>query len=182
MIARRLPLTLGMVLLAGIAIGWGLAGGMSPRRILATGADRWGDRALVAGPVAIESMTKDIHVSLDAIYYLNYSTGKVVATIPSIRQVGGSSQVVTDFAERDLLADFAIKPGVTPHFLMTTVALGGQGAGWSPLMVIETETGQIATYKVAAQVTPGSARPTFQLIDRKTDPRLGKSAAMISSR
>lgn len=182
MTARRLPLSFGIVLLAGVGIGWGLAGGGSPRRLLANGADRWGDRAIAAGPIAMEPMTRDVYVPLDALYYLNYSTGKLLATVPSIRQVGTGSQVLTDFAERDLLADFAVKPGTNPRFLMTTTSLGSHGAGWAPLMVIETETGQIATYKVTVQVTAGSTRPVFALLDRRTDARLGRAVAASASR
>ena len=181
MTLRRPQLSFGIVLAAGIAIGWGLAG-MRPTKILANGADRWGDRALVAGPVSLDMMTKEISVPQDALYYLNYSTGKILATIPTFEQTGARTQVLGEFAERDLIADFGIKPGGDPHFLMTTGSLGMRGAGWSPLFVIETETGQIATYKVAAQVVPGSTRPTFQLMDRRTDRRLGKALAASASR
>jgi len=182
MMSRRLPLSVGIALVAGVAIGWGLAGGASPRRALANGGDRWGDRALAVGPVSIEAMSTEINLPLDAIYYLNYSTGKILATIPTVRQFGQRSQVISDFAERDLLLDFGIKPGMSPHFLMTTASVGSHGSGWSPLVVVETETGQIATYKVAAQVTPGATRPTFQLIDKHTDVRLGRAIAAQASR
>jgi hypothetical protein len=57
MTARRPPFSFGIVLLAGMTIGWGMAS-MRPARLLAHGGDRWGDRALASGPIAVE-MTAD---------------------------------------------------------------------------------------------------------------------------
>ncbi|MDB5352451.1 MAG: hypothetical protein JWN86_3698 [Planctomycetota bacterium] len=174
MTARRPPVSFGIVLLAGVGIGWGLASRNAPK-LLANGADRWGDRALAAGPIAVEMTADKIPIAQDALYYLNYSTGKLLSTIPTYQQTVSGTQVFTEFAERDLIADFGIKPGMNPHFLMTTGSLGMRSAGWSPLFVVETESGQVATYKVTAQSTPGSTRPSFQLLDRHTDARLGRA-------
>lgn len=184
MTARRPALSFGIVLLAGVAIGWGLAGGLSPKPALANGADRWGDRAITSGPIAIEATAEKsgIGIAQDAIYYLNYSTGKLFATIPSLQQTGAITRVFTEFAERDLLADFAIKPGVTPHFLMTTASLGSRSTGWAPLFVVETETGQVATYKVSVLATATSTKPGFQLLDRRNDPRLGRALVESGTR
>ena len=173
---RRSALSFGIVFVAGISTGWLLTGGASPKFLLANGGDRWGDRALTSGAITIESAGDDKHpisIPLDALYYINYSTGKLYATVPTILQNVSGAHAQTDFAERDLLADFAIKPGVTPHFLMTTAGLGGRSLGWAPLFVIETETGQIATYKVEVQMKGGTTTQ-FQLLDRKVDRRLGK--------
>ena len=174
---RRPAVSFGIVFVAGISTGWLLTGGASPKFLLANGADRWGDRALTAGAISIESAGDDKHpisIPQDALYYMNYSTGKLYATVPSLLQNAAGTHAQTDFSERDLLVDFAIKPGVTPHFLMTTAGLGGRSLGWAPLFVIETETGQIATYKVEVQLKGSSSRPIFQLLDRKVDRRLGK--------
>lgn len=184
MTARRPALSFGIVLLAGVGLGWGLAGGFAPKPALANGADRWGDRAITAGPIAIEA-TADKNaagIAQDAIYYLNYSTGKLFATIPSLQQTAAGTHVFTDFAERDLLADFAIKPGVTPHFLMTTASLGSRSTGWAPLFVVETETGQVASYKVSVHTTATSTKPSFQLLDCRNDPRLGRSIVQSGTR
>ena len=182
MTARRPALSFGIVLLAGVAIGWGLAGGLAPKPALANGADRWGDRAITAGPIAIETTADKTPIAQDAVYYLNYSTGKLFATIPSLQQTAANTHIFADFAERDLLADFAIKPGVTPHFLMTTASLGSRGTGWAPLFVVETETGQMATYKVSVHTTATSTKPSFQLMDRRTDPRMGRSLVESGTR
>ncbi len=177
MTSRRPALSFGIVFVAGVALGWLLTGGLSQRSLLANGADRFGERALTAGPIAIEAAGDDKHpisVPQDALYYLNYSTGKLFASVPGIQQSSAGTRVMADFAERDLVADFGIKPGVNPHFLMTTCNLGYRNSGWAPLFVVETETGQVATYKVVIQATANSTRPQFQLLDRKVDRRLGK--------
>ncbi len=177
--ARQPSLSLVVVLVAGLAIGWGLANAR-PASVLAVSADRWGERALVAGPIGMEILSEKVTVPQDALYYLNYSTGKLLATIPTYQAGRGNAQVLSEFVERDLIADFGIQPGQNPHFLMTTGSLGMNGAGWSPLFVFETESGQVATYKVAPQQTPGSTRPRFDLIDRRVDRRLGRSIAPAS--
>jgi hypothetical protein len=184
MTARRPALSFGIVLLAGVGIGWGLAGGYAAKPVFATGSDRWGDRAMTAGPISIEPTAEksSAGVPQDALYYLNYSTGKLLATVPALQQTASTTKVFTDFAERDLLADFAIKPGVTPHFLMTTVSMGSRSTGWSPLFVVETETGQVATYKVSVMTTATSSKPSFQLLDRRADARLGRTLIEAASR
>src|SRR3954447_7099168 len=110
--------TAGLALAIGISLGWALATGRSLRPVLAGGADRWGDRTVVTGPIGIEMnpLTKAA-IPQDAIYYLNYSQGRLLATIPTYRQSAGQVEMLGDFAERDLLKDFAIPPGVLPHFL-----------------------------------------------------------------
>lgn len=175
---HRPALSFGIVFVAGLTLGWISSGGLNPKPLLANGADRWGERALTSGPITIESAGDDKHpisIPQDALYYLNYSTGKLFATVPSVQQTSISTRVHADFAERDLITDFGIKPGTNPHFLMTTANLGFRNSGWAPLFVVETETGQVATYKVTLHATATNAtRPQFQLIDRRVDRRLGK--------
>ncbi len=173
MTVRRRSLSHGTVLLVGLAIGWGLATGR-PARLQAEASDRWGDRILMTGPIAIEQNAQKTPIPQDALYYLNYNTGMLLAAIPSYQQTTGGTQILTDFAERDLIRDFDLKPGVNPHFLMTTGSLGFRTEGWAPLFVVETETGQVAVYKVSAQATVGSSKPNFQLLERKHEPRLGR--------
>jgi hypothetical protein len=135
--------------------------------------DRWGDRVLTAGPIAFEQNAQKIQIAQDAVYYLNYSQGLLLATVPSTRSMGTSTQVLNDFAVRDLMKDFQLGPGTRPHFLMTVGTLGAR-EGWAPLYVFETETGQVAVYRLTPQATAGSTRPVFELLERKVDPRLGR--------
>ena len=48
--------------------------------------------------------------TVEAIYYLDYSTARLLATVPSLRKVGGKTEILNGFAERDLIADFRLRP------------------------------------------------------------------------
>ena len=169
------------VLIVGLLAGWGLHSGHS-RQLLAGGNDRWGERALAAGPVTVEMDSEKNPVYQDALYYLNYSSGKLLTSIPMSKQVGLKTELITEFAERDLIADFQIKPGMTPHFLMTTASLGMRGNGVAPLYVFETESGQVGVYRVQPQMTSTSSKPLFELLDRRVDRRLGRVIEAAASR
>ncbi len=173
---RSRVLTLGLTLGLGLALGWATAPTGLPR-LGAVGPDRIQDRAVLAGPIGLQINKDKITVAQDAIYYLNYSQGLLLATIPAQKLDGQGLKVVSDFAERDLLKDFAIAPGDRPHFLMTTASLGLSGDGWAPLFVFETQTGQVATYQVQAITSGGSNRPVFKLLEVRRDPRLAHAAA-----
>ena len=60
---------------------------------------------------------------------------------------------------------------------MTTANLGLRSEGWAPLFVFETESGQVATYRVVPQATQGTTRPQFLLLERRRDPRLARAVA-----
>ena len=94
-----------------------------------------------------------VQIPQDALYYLDYKGGRLLATIPSFRQSVGATQMLDRFAERDLVADFKIDldNGPRPHFLMTTGALGSYSEGWAPLFVFESTTNQVAVYKLTQQ-------------------------------
>lgn len=183
MIPSQRRWTAGLTLAVGIALGWALATARTPRLVLASGADRWGDRIVATGPIGIEMnpLTKAA-IPQEAIYYLNFSQGRLLAAIPTYRQTPGKTELLNDFAERDLLKDFEIPRGVLPHFLMSTVSLGARTEGWAPLVVFETETGQVAFYKLTMQATPGSTRPIFELLQRRADRRLARATPPPSDR
>lgn len=162
--------------LLGVVLGW-TAGSSQPARLRAGNTDRWNDRIVTTGAI---SQVKDKQGNLttqDAYYTLNYSNGMLLAAVPAYQQTGTNVRLLSDFAERDLVRDFGIQPGANPHFLMTTLSLGIQGETWEPLVVVETESGQIASYRVLPQVTSTNSRPSFLLLERRTDPRLARSLA-----
>lgn len=164
------------VLGLGLVLGWLTAPG-STARLGAANLDRIQDRAVLTGPIGLEVNKDKITVAQDAIYYLNYSQGKLLAMIPSQQFLAGGVKIVSEFAERDLLADFEIQAGDRPHFLMTTASLGLSGDGWSPLFVFETQSGQVASYQVAQLSVGASKRPQFKLLERRKDPRLAHAVA-----
>jgi hypothetical protein len=175
-VRRFAPATATLVI--GIALGWAF-GGSSVRALHASRAtDRWNDCILTTGIVQQESSTalKGV-VPQEAVYYLNYRTGFLLVGLPSPRITPKGTEYLGDFAERDLVADFGLKPGETPHFLMTTAQVGSRSEGWDPLFIFETNSGQVATYRVKVQATAGSNKPVVERIDRKVDPLLGRGSA-----
>jgi hypothetical protein len=168
---RRPAVSSCLVLGAGLVIGWFAAGG-HPTALLAGGSDRRGESVLMTAPFATEATSK-VQITNDAVYYLNYSTGRLLASLPSTRQTAGASKILTEFAERDLTADFHLKPGTDPHFLMAAGMMGSLSEGWAPLYVLETTTGQMAIYRVMPQFTVNSNKPNFVLLEPPApDPRL----------
>ncbi len=161
-----------VTLTVGLAFGWLLAGSRVPA-LRASGGDRWEESILTSGPTYIRyNEGTKIQVAQDAIYYLDYRSGKLHATIPSIHSTGGSTQVLGGFGERDLVADFKLDldTGPRPHFLMTTGSVptnssSTYGDGWAPLFVFESSTRQVAAYKVVQQVVGPTTTVRLDLLE-----------------
>jgi hypothetical protein len=161
-----------VTLLLGLGLGWALAGTRAPS-LLAQGGDRWDESILTTGPAWIKySQGSKIQVTQDAIYFLDYRAGKLLGSVPSMRQEVGSSKILDSFAERDLVADFKldIDTGPRPHFLMSTGSMGSTsgnsyGDGWAPLFVFETTTKQVAVYKIQQQMLGITSKVKFDLLE-----------------
>lgn len=155
-----------MALTLGLAAGWFLARGPAPALHASGGSDRLGESATLTGQIGVRySEGLKVPVALDAVYYLDYRAGKLLANVPSFRKTPAGTTVLGEFAERDLLADFRLEPGSTPHFLMTVAAIGGYDEAWQPLLVFESSTGRVATYRVQEAGTADDPRPNFELLD-----------------
>ncbi len=170
-IRSLVPCVIGM--LGGLVVGW-IAASYSTPSVRAGQGDRSGDSILATGPVSVEMdrVTKQLFTT-DAVYYLDYSGGRLLATIPTYRQTVLGTQVLGDFAVRDLVADFQPPRGATPRFAMTVGQLGlGTGTGWAPLFVLETQTNKMATYRLTAgPLRPGGEQPpNFELLELKQLP------------
>jgi hypothetical protein len=164
-----------LVLAGGVILGALIAGRPAPR-LDAAGGDR-PDAAMVAtGPISIEqNPTLKVQVASDAVYYLNYSRGFLYAAVPMPNITPGQTRLLSDFGERDLLRDFQIGAGTSPHFTMTTGTLGVMSEGWAPLYVFETTTGQMVAYRVIVQARVGNSAPSIQIVERRNDPRLARA-------
>jgi hypothetical protein len=159
--------------LAGLTVGR-LAAPYSTPEARAGQGDRSGESVLATGTVSVEvdHMTKQSS-STDALYYLDYSAGRLMATIPGFRQSVEGTRVLGDFAVRDLVSDFRPPRGTTPKFLMTVGQLGlSANSGWAPLFVVESTTRQVATYRVSAgPLRAGGAQPpVFELVELRKLP------------
>jgi hypothetical protein len=178
MIAPGSRISTSVVLLVGLLIGWAMAS-LRPAPLLAGAGDRLGESAVATGPVMVryDEGTKS-PLALDAVYFLDYKGGRLLATVPALRQTTAATHVIERFMERDLVADFKIDldTGGRPHFLMTTGAIGPYSAGWSPLYVFETTTSQVGVYRVQVQQTVGTARtahPEFDLVELRSFAKTG---------
>jgi hypothetical protein len=163
---RKPPLASIALATAALALGWLLAGGRGP--VIAGGGSRSGQSASVAGPVKVElggavqfGMGK-IQAPLDAAYWIDYRGARLYASIPSSRKTAQDVQLLREFAERDLVDDFGLKPGNQPSFLMQAASLGGMGGGSSLLIVIEATSRQIAAYQAMPRANALDGRPQFE--------------------
>ncbi|MDR3633411.1 MAG: hypothetical protein P4L84_06205 [Isosphaeraceae bacterium] len=166
----RSRLTAAAVLAAGVAIGWGLAS-VRPHALHAQGGDRSGESVLTSGPVLVRfNDGLKVQIPQDALYYLDYKGGRLVATVPSYRPTGAAPKYLGTFVERDLVTDFKLDldAGQRPHFLMTTGSLGMYSDGWAPLFVFETTTNQVALYRVQQQTIGTVSKPQFELLELRT--------------
>ncbi len=173
----RIPTVVALCL--GIFLGWGLAS-LRPVRLNASAGDRAGESVVATGPVLVrfDEAAKG-PIALDAVYFLDYKGGRLLATVPSFRQTNTSTRVIEPFSERDLVADFKLDldVGPRPRFLMTTGSIGPDSAGWAPLYVFETTTSQVGVYRMLVQNTIGdSARPRFELLEVRSYAKTGEAA------
>ena len=161
----RLTLVLGL----GIMLGW-VGSSFHARPLWATAGDRAGECITATGPVLMQydDSTKS-SIPLEAVYFLDYKTGRLLATVPSFQMTGGRTQILGEFAERDIIADFQLAGGPRPRFAMTTGGLGRFSAGWAPLYVFETTTGQVGVYRMrVGQALGRNSTSRFELVEMRS--------------
>jgi len=165
----RVPTVVAVV--GGVILGWLLAS-LRPTPIRASAGDRWGESVVATGPVMVrfDEGAKSA-IPTDALYFLDYKGGRLLATIPTYRQTTKSLSLIDAFEERDLVADFKLDldTGPRPHFLMTTGSLGAYTEGWAPLYVFETTTNRLGIYRLQTQQTAGKpSQPRFELVELRS--------------
>jgi hypothetical protein len=166
---RRWPVSTAIALAIGLVLGFVLAS-VRPSAVRATNAESDGQSIAFTAPISTEAnQALKVQLSHDAVYFLNYSTGRLMASIPVTRQTTNATQVLSDFEVRDLVRDFELRPGTSPHFLITTGTLGAMSEGWAPVYVFETTTGQYAVYRVMPQATATSTKPRILLLEKRSN-------------
>ena len=174
--ARSRSLSPAIVLFAtGLTLGAMLMTASTPSALQARGHDRAGESIVVTG--TISKMTdgkQQTQFEQEAIYLLDYKTGRLLASVPSTRVSAGGSEILSPFVERDLVKDFRLSPGTTPHFLMTTATVA---EGWMPLFVFETTTSKVASYRLVQQNVGAAARPRFELLEMRSYGRASTPSA-----
>jgi hypothetical protein len=153
---------------AGVMLGW-VGAAIRTTPIQASSTDRAGECIVATGPVLMEyDDASKSPIPLEALYFLDYKAGKLLATIPTYRVAGTKMELIDGFVERDLVADFKLDldGGGRPRFLMTTGSLGRYSSGWAPLYVFETITGQVAVYRMQVGQKYGeSGSGRFELVE-----------------
>jgi hypothetical protein len=172
----RIPTALALIV--GVVMGWALAS-FRPVRLNASAGDRSGESIVATGPVLVrfDEAAKG-PIALDAVYFLDYKGGRLLATVPSYRQTTSSTHLIEPFSERDLIADFKLDldAGPRPRFLMTTGSIGPDNAGWAPLYIFETTTSQLAVYRMLRHTTIGTqTRPRFELLEMRSYAKGGET-------
>ncbi len=160
-----------LVLGLGIVLGW-VGSSFRARPVWATAGDRAGECITATGPVLMQydESTKS-PIPLEAVYFLDYKGGRLLATVPSFHQTSGQIQILGEFAERDLIADFQLNlsGAPRPRFAMTTGGLGRFSSGWAPLYVFETTTGQVGVYRMRIGQSFGRNTMTqFELVQMRS--------------
>lgn len=156
-------------LAVGLVLGWTFAT-LRPVAVLADRGGSSGEDLIASGPVMIQhDRGNDIQVEHDAVYYLDYKGGRLMASVPSLTRTAGNDRMLETFVERDLVADFHLAPGsAEPHFLMTTGTLGALNGAWAPLYVFETSSKQVAVYRLTPQQVGTVPMPKFELLELKS--------------
>jgi hypothetical protein len=176
MLNSRFRIRTGLALLIGAFVGWALAS-FRPTPLHAGAGDRSGEAIVASGPVLVRyDETAKGPLALDALYFLDYKAGRLIATVPTYQQTNSSMHVLDTFTERDLVSDFKLDldTGPRPRFLMTTGSLGPYTSGWAPLYVFETTTNQVGVYRMQVQLTIGKAsKPTFDMIELRSYGKTG---------
>lgn len=175
-LARTRSLSPAIVLFAtGLTLGALLMTASTPAPLRASGHDRAGESIVVTGTISKMSDGKQqTQFEQEAIYLLDYKTGRLLASVPSTRVSVTGSEILSPFVERDLVKDFRLSPGTTPHFLMTTATVA---EGWMPLFVFETTTSKVASYRLVQQSVGTTARPRFELLEMRSFGRAGSPSA-----
>lgn len=166
MVLQKIAALAGTLAL-GLALG-ALVSDRTPKVVLARGGDRSGESTVTTGTIAtIYNPVTKSSVVQDAVYLLDYKSGRLIGTIPEPKMTGKTQSLLGPVVERDLVQDFQIAPGGTPKFMMTTVMTP---EGWEPVLIFELTTNQVASYRL--QTGPASsnspAAPKFELIERRS--------------
>lgn len=153
----------------GFVLGWAACGTFqNGHAVHALAADAADYSQLVSCVVTMEyNDARKVQIPVEGLVYLDYRRGKLVVTMPELRQVGFQKQVLSNFNERDLVGDFDIRPGTTPKFLLTTFSTGALSDGGQLLAVVESQSRQTRIYKLSFQQSGVEFKPQFTLIEEK---------------
>ncbi|MFM1800968.1 MAG: hypothetical protein RJA81_320 [Planctomycetota bacterium] len=155
--------------IVGFGMGWFLCqtnnGARSVRAMAPSGIDQ---SQLVSCVVTMEyNDARKTQIPIEGLVYLDYRRGKLVGTMPEMRQIGLQKRILSNFSERDLVEDFQVEPGRTPSFLISKFSTGALSDGGQLLAVLETQTRQTRIYKLSFQQIGVEFKPEFTIVEEK---------------
>ena len=158
-----------LFLIIGLSIGFGAGLFIAPSRaLIALSPDSSDNSLLMSCIVSMEyNDARKVQTPVEGLVYLDYRRGKLVGTMPELRQIGQQSKYLSNFTERDLVEDFQIEPGTTPRFMMSAIAAGAMTDGGQLLVVLDTQSRQTRIYKFSYQQAGVEFKPQFSLVEKK---------------
>jgi hypothetical protein len=137
---RYVTLTLGLMLgvFGTILYQW------TQPAVQARPNDRFEDYVMCTGACAVNPVSKQAPTPTDAVWLLDYRSGKLMGTV--IDRTAGK---IVGWGDLDLTTEFGLPPKSNVHFLMTT---GNIAAGQAALYVAEVTSGKFGVYTLGADV------------------------------
>ncbi|MBI1324553.1 hypothetical protein GC170_15400 [bacterium] len=111
---------------------------------------------------------RKVQIPVEGLVYLDYRSGKLIGTMPEMRQIGLQKRILSNFTERDLVEDFGIEPGQTPNFLLQAISTGALSDSGQLIVVLDTQTRQARIYKLSFEQRGVEFRPQFVMLEKKT--------------
>lgn len=131
----------------------------------ASGSDR---SALFSCIVTAEyNDARKVQVPVEGLIYLDYRSGKLIGTMPEMRQIGLQKRILSNFTERDLVEDFGVEPGQSPNFLIQSISTGALSDSGQLIVVLDTQTRQARIYKLAFEQRGVDFKPQFIMLEKK---------------
>jgi hypothetical protein len=106
--------------------------------------DRFEDYAMCTGACAVNPLNPKRQVPTDAVWLLDYRSGKLMGTV-----IDRGTGKMAGWADLDLSGEFELQPKSNVHFLMTT---GNIAAGQAALYVAEVTSGKFGVYTLGPDV------------------------------
>jgi|GEM_PF-4238283 len=131
----------------------------------ASGADR---SVLFSCIVTAEyNDARKVQVPVEGLIYLDYRSGKLIGTMPEMRQIGLQKRILSNFTERDLVEDFGVEPGQSPNFLIQSISTGALSDSGQLIVVLDTQTRQARIYKLTFEQRGVEFKPQFTMLEKK---------------
>lgn len=161
----RLAVLVSIGFVLGMAATLAFFSGRPVLAVPAAGADR---SVLISCIVTAEyNDARKVQVPVEGLVYLDYRSGKLVGTMPEMRQIGLQKRILSNFTERDLVEDFGVEPGQAPNFLIQSISTGALSDSGELIVVLDSQTRQARIYKLTFEQRGVDFKPQFTMLEKK---------------